>query len=157
MKKLNLLTAVLVVGLTAGANSQATVPDSSSATGSGLASNEDTPNAATSFNGKREKPRVRTKIVKFARGKTSAVYEEDLPKGGVYKFVGGAKKNQLMAIRVATDSGDVTFDVKHNGKTIPASVDADKWSDKLSSGGDYQINVKRKSGSGKFLIEISLE
>ena len=107
--------------------------------------------------GKKENNFASGRVVKFAKGETSAVFEEDLSKGGTYKFVVSAKKDQVLAIRTTTDSGVVTFNVTHNGKVIPSSVDTDKWTDKLSSGGDYQINVKRKSGSGKFKIEIVVE
>ena len=151
MKKINLLAAILIVASTvcAVANGRMMPPNRST-------SNERTAHPAA-FNGKAGKQGVRTKIVKFAKGKTSAVYEENLAKGGVYKFIVAAKKNQVIAIRVGTDSGEVTFKVAHNGKTIRSSVDTEKWTDKLSSGGNYQINVKRKSGAGKFKIEIVVE
>lgn len=100
---------------------------------------------------------TRSKIVKFAKGATSVVYEEKLAKGEIYKFIVGAKKDQLMAVRVGTDSGEVLFDVAADGKTIPTSVDTDKWSDKLPADGKYQINVRRKSGNGNFKIEIVVE
>ena len=152
MKKINLLAAILIVASTvcAVANNRTMPPNRST-------SNEPTAAHPAAFNGEAGKQGVRTKIVKFAKGKTSAVYEENLAKGGVYKFIVAAKKNQVIAIRVGTDSGDVTFNVAHNGKTIPSSVDTEKWTDKLSSGGNYQINVKRKSGGGKFKIEIVVE
>lgn len=98
-----------------------------------------------------------SKIVKFDKGATSAIYHENLEPGGVYKFIVAAKKNQVMTVRAGSDSGEVIFDISHNGKVIPTSVDTDKWADQLPEDGDYQINVRRRNGKGRFVIEIFVE
>ncbi|MCU0239221.1 MAG: hypothetical protein MUC29_07250 [Pyrinomonadaceae bacterium] len=96
-------------------------------------------------------------IVKFAKGETSATFENGLVRGERRTYVVEAKKGQTMAVRIEAEEKNAIFNITKNGKIVDTAKETEKWVGTLPSDGKYDVEVSGTRGNASYIIEISVE
>lgn len=97
----------------------------------------------------------RTRRIKFARGKNSAVVEDAVVRGTRDIYLVGAKRRQKMRVNITSLEDNAVFDIKApNGRIL--KPEATLWSGVLPATGDYQIIVGGTRGNAAYKIKVSI-
>jgi hypothetical protein len=97
----------------------------------------------------------RTRRIKFAPGKNSAVVEDAVVRGTRDIYLVGAKKRQKMTINITSLEDNGVFEIKApNGRLL--AQEATTWSGVLPATGDYQIIVGGTRGNAAYKIKVTI-
>lgn len=104
-----------------------------------------------------ESAKTKTLVVKFAKGKTSAEYENSIGKGETHIYVVNVKKGQYLGAQTYADD-DVPFIVrKKGGAELEVPEGSVKWGGDVPESGDYEIVISKIKKTAKYSITVSAE
>ena len=100
---------------------------------------------------------VITTVVRFARGKTSAVYKNTIASGDTHVYVVNVRKGQYLGAQTYADT-DVPFTVRRkDGAELEVPAGSVKWGGDVPESGDYEIVIGRMKTTVAYSITVSAE
>lgn len=102
---------------------------------------------------------AKTTTVKFAKGKTSADYENTIGNGETQVYVVNVQKGQYLGAQTYSDTDDdVPFTVrKKGGEELEVPEGSVKWGGDVPESGNYEIVIKGIKKTTKYSITINAE
>lgn len=100
----------------------------------------------------------KTKIVRFERGKYSAVLKNAVVRGTENRYIFRARKGQIMSVRITSVENNARFIVYFSGEqeSLENSKEASRWTGKLSDDNDYVIVVAPTRGNATYTLTVSI-
>jgi hypothetical protein len=100
-----------------------------------------------------------TKKVRFARGKSSIVVKGAIVRGTEDRYIVSAKKGQTMSVKISSLEKNANFTVYFAGEqeSLEGSVEATKWTGKLSDDNNYVIVVGASRGNATYSLLIGVD
>ena len=98
----------------------------------------------------------KTKTVRFARGKNSAVLKGAIVRGTQDRYIVGAKAGQTMTVKITSIEKNANFTVYFAGEqeSLEGSEEATNWTGKLSDDNDYVIVVGSRRGNATYTLTV---
>jgi hypothetical protein len=104
---------------------------------------------------------VTTKLVKFERGRTTAVIKGIARTPGSYEYVLRVRSGQVMTVHLTSSNKGVECSVEApNGDSVEDALGVTDWSGKLAYSGDYKIlltnNKSKRQRNPRYTLEIAI-
>ncbi|MDX6695881.1 MAG: hypothetical protein QOF02_3484 [Blastocatellia bacterium] len=97
----------------------------------------------------------RTRRVRFARGRTTAVIKDAVVRGTSDRYILGARKGQTLTVHITSLEDNAVFDIiAPGGKTI--GEESNDWTSELPRSGDYIISVGGTRGNATYTLEVTI-
>ncbi len=96
-----------------------------------------------------------TKVVKFARGGSSATYSNAVIRGDRDTYILGAGGGQTMVVNISSMENNAVFDVVSPSGSLLGS-ERTSWSGQLPSSGKYKIIVGGTRGNATYKVSFSI-
>lgn len=102
---------------------------------------------------------VKTRRVKFQRGRSDTVVGEAIARGEVVNYYIGAARGQTMTLHIESSESNAVFTVSYaeNGTVLPDGEEVQDWEGTLPSAGDYIVSVGSTRGGSDFSLFITIE
>lgn len=98
----------------------------------------------------------RTRRIQFAPGRTSATVEDAVVRGTREIYLVGAKKGQIMTIKITSLEKNAVFDITApNGRTV--RQEATSWRGALPATGVYRIIVGGTRGNASYKLVVAIK
>ncbi|MGH9906476.1 MAG: hypothetical protein ACRD8U_12950 [Pyrinomonadaceae bacterium] len=105
-------------------------------------------------------PQGKTKRVRFARGRTTAILKGAVVRGTQDRYLLGARAGQTMIVHITSREKNAVFTILDPQATaLPGTeegVDAADWSGELPHSGDYSIWVSPTRGNATYTLEVTI-
>jgi hypothetical protein len=105
-------------------------------------------------------PAGKTKRVRFARGRTTAILKGAVVRGTQDRYILGARAGQTMIVHVSSREKNAVFTILDPGGTALAGtddgLDAMDWTGELPLSGDYSIWVSPTRGNVTYTLEVTI-
>jgi hypothetical protein len=102
----------------------------------------------------------RTRRVKFAPGRTTAVLKGSVIRGERDTYVLGASAGQTMTVHITSTEKNAVFQIyAPNGSALQGAeeeADATDWQGELPRKGDYKIVVGGTRGNATYTLEVTI-
>ena len=100
----------------------------------------------------------KTKIVRFERGKYSAVLKNAVVRGTKDRYIFRARKGQTMSVRITSVEDNAKFTIYFAGEqeSLEDSEDSSRWTGKLSDDNDYVIVITPTRGNATYTLTVSV-
>jgi hypothetical protein len=99
------------------------------------------------------------KVVRFERGRTTAVLKASADNAHGYTYTLAAKAGQTMSVHVTSSAGAAIFSITAPSGAIEGALEVKDWSGQLPDTGSYLIavwNKKKRGPAIPFTIEITI-
>ncbi len=100
-----------------------------------------------------------TTVVKFAKGKSSASYENAVIRGDRDSYVLGANAGQTMTVNITSVEDNAVFQIEGPKGFLPGAepgTDTRRWSGKLPAKGNYSVIVGGTRGNATYKISFAI-
>jgi hypothetical protein len=97
----------------------------------------------------------RTRRVRFARGRTTAVIKDAVVRGTRDRYVLGARAGQTLTVHITSLEDNAVFDVIAPGRKTIGEESTD-WTSELPRSGDYIIAVGGTRGNATYTLEVTI-
>ena len=102
-----------------------------------------------------------TKRVRFAKGHTSATYKGAVVRGTRNRYLVGARAGQLMYVRIRSVERNAVFSLADPAgafmKGAGEEDEATQWTGKLSTSGDFAIDVGGTRGNAEYSLTVTVK
>ena len=100
----------------------------------------------------------KTKTVRFARGKSSAVLKGAAVRGTSDRYIVSAKKGQTMRVKITSLEKNANFTVYFAGEqeSLAGSEEATDWKGNLSDDNSYVIVVAPTRGNAAYTLSVAI-
>ncbi len=99
-----------------------------------------------------------TKRVRFAKGHTSATYKGAVVRGTRDRYLMVARSGQLMTVRIRSAERNAVFSIADPAggflKGAGEEDDATQWTGKLTSSGEFAIEVGGTRGNAEYSLTV---
>jgi hypothetical protein len=101
----------------------------------------------------------KTKIVRFAPGKSSAVLKGSVVRGTENRYIVSARAGQTMRVKVTSTENNAVFTVYFAGgqESLVNSEESTDWTQRLEAGNDYEIIVAPVRGNATYTLTIGVK
>jgi hypothetical protein len=99
----------------------------------------------------------RTRRIRFARGRSTAVLKDAVVRGTIDHYLLRASAGQTMTVRITSLEDNAVFEVFAPGSGRSISGNGTEWSGELPSSGDYVIDVSGTRGNASYTLQVTVK